>query len=55
MSSPVAIEVDFQSVLLGWSPVNGALAYELQMRTTPICTRVGEKEEQSEGGLHWLD
>jgi hypothetical protein len=32
MESPVALEIDRHSVLLGWPSVTGALAYELQMK-----------------------
>jgi hypothetical protein len=35
MNPPQAIEVDQQSVLLAWNPVKSALAYELQMLSTP--------------------
>ena len=32
MNTPVVIEIDHVSVLLGWRPVTGALTYELQMQ-----------------------
>mmetsp|Transcript_8684 Transcript_8684/g.14730 ORF Transcript_8684/g.14730 Transcript_8684/m.14730 type:complete len:374 (+) Transcript_8684:50-1171(+) len=36
MESPVALELDHHSVLLGWRATQGALAYELQMRSSDV-------------------
>ena len=46
MESPVALEIDHQSVLLGWKAVLGVLAYELQMQTT--STESTSEEQQGD-------
>lgn len=47
MNSPIVIETDHNSVLLGWDICKDAVAYELQMRTSNTSNQDSEQDWQS--------